>query len=424
LFRFARSDAQRTAGDRRRRGERRGARRRHRASGSRGRGRERDARLPLPAEARRETRLSGRRCAAAAHAARSAQVRLQFDRGDGSGALRRRASEIRLDAFASRLAQCSPAYADATLVQRAARYLRRIQQIQACSLHYARASDLKASLPLSFFDDVVDAQAQLLCFKLAQAFNVEHGSPALAQLVALLREWNDDSVAATLASIAAKAQDARTRFRAFELVGDIYGVATPRFIALALDRIDNDPVLKVRQFALERIASVMPSIVDLPHLAELTGPIGKKLCDVATKDSSSKLRAGAVRVLGESFEANRSIVGLVVSRVNDKDAAVRVAASAALKAMPFDVVCRFVSWSDWTQLLACASDSDDSVRAALDGLFVSLLRHHAAQATDRRKALIETLAQLQFCKNDELFGDMIKRHIAVIKSMLGGAPEN
>ncbi len=273
-------------------------------------------------------------------------------------------------------------------------------------------------MPLSFFDDVIEAQTQVLCFKLTQAPAADDGSPAIAQLTALLREWADETVGVTLANIAAKAQEVRTRLRAFVLVGQIFGLPTRRFVALALERADCDAAVKVRQLALQRISELMPSVVDNEQLRELTPAIGKKLVDIACKDASNKMRAAAVRVLGESFEPNRSIVSLVVARVNDKDAAVRAAACETLKALPFDVVSRFVTWPDWTQLLACAHDSDDAVRAVLDTLFVGLLRHQLAGASDRRQVLIETLASLRFVENDHSLGDMVKRHIGLIEQMM------
>lgn len=182
------------------------------------------------------------------------------------------------------------------------------------------------------FDDVIQLQTHVLCYKLAQADDDgARGSPALTQLVAVLREWCDETVISTLVTISVKAHDPRTRLRAFELVGEICGQATERFIALSLDRVDRDPALKVRTLALQFIADLMPRVVETPTLAPLTPRIGKQLVDVANKDPINKMRAGAVRVLGEAFEPNRSIVSVAVTRVNDKDALVRAAACDVLK---------------------------------------------------------------------------------------------
>lgn len=254
-----------------------------------------------------------------------------------------------------RIAQTSPVFAETTQIKRVVRYLDRLKSIQACLLHHARDPSRRVHLPLTvpngiylisnqllnkeilkmqMFDDVIESQSHVLCYKLAQADDAAgRGSPALAQLVAVLHEWRDDAVMNTLASVAGKAHDPRTRLRAFVLFGDICGRATERFIKLALERVDCDPALKVRTAALQSIADIMPTVVESADLAPLTPSIGKQLVDVANKDSVSKMRAGAVRVLAEAFEPNRSIVAVAVARVNDKEALVREAACEVLKGM-------------------------------------------------------------------------------------------
>jgi protein-disulfide isomerase len=89
--------------------------------------------------------------------------------------------------------------------------------------------------------------------------------------------------------------------------------------------------------------------------------------------------------------------------------------------LPFDILARFVTWNDWTQLLACLNDQGEATRPVLDTLFVSLLRtqmERTSTAALRRQQLIDTLSSLQMVKNDNTFGPMVKRHMDIIISMI------